>query len=165
MAEAIETLPRDGAQVRMRSPTCEDCASVFEERWRKGRVSRRCPDCKAKLNQRRCAATKARMRAEVGKPPLSEFMECQRCRATTPRTSNSKRYCDGCREAVNKEHNRQNVTRNRPRWIAARAERLANDPRAKLERRARFVVLATTQSDPDGWAWCDPFRFRPSFRA
>ncbi len=33
---------------------------------------------------------------------------------------------------------------------------LANDPRAKLERRARFVVLATTQRDPDGWAWCDP---------
>ncbi len=33
---------------------------------------------------------------------------------------------------------------------------LANDPRAKLERRARFAVLATTQSDPDGWAWCDP---------
>lgn len=33
---------------------------------------------------------------------------------------------------------------------------LASHPRAKLERRARFVVFATTQSDPDGWAWCDP---------
>ncbi len=33
---------------------------------------------------------------------------------------------------------------------------LANDPRAKLEQRARFVVLATNQRDPDGWAWCDP---------
>lgn len=33
---------------------------------------------------------------------------------------------------------------------------LANDPRARLERRARFVVLATTQRDPAGWAWCDP---------
>jgi hypothetical protein len=33
---------------------------------------------------------------------------------------------------------------------------LANDPRARLERRARFAVLATTQGDPEGWGWCDP---------
>lgn len=32
---------------------------------------------------------------------------------------------------------------------------LANDPRAKLERRSRFVVFATTHGDPDGWAWSD----------